>query len=77
MYNTGTVLYNFNLLFLTVIIIYAAELGDYEEGTHTPAFISEFRFVPNQNEEFEIDVMEAYKKLRYNRASQTEGCVHV
>jgi hypothetical protein len=48
----------------------AAELGDYEEGAHTPALISEFRFVPNQNEEFEIDVLEAYKKLRYEKSSR-------
>jgi hypothetical protein len=45
-------------------VYFLAELGDYEEGSHTPALISEFRFVPNQNEEFEIDVLEAYKKLR-------------
>ena len=41
-----------------------AELGDYDEETHTAAFISEFRFVQNQNEEFEFDVLEAYKKIR-------------
>ncbi len=50
--------------FVRKSLITAAELGDYEEGTHTPALISEFRFVPNQNEEFEIDVLEAYKRLR-------------
>lgn len=42
----------------------SAELGDYDEETHTAAFISEFRFVQNQNEEFEFDVLEAYKKIR-------------
>ena len=47
------------------IISFAAELGDYDEETHTAAFISEFRFVQNQNEEFEFDVLEAYKKIRY------------
>ena len=44
--------------------LFAAELGDFEEVTHTPALISEFRFVQNQNEEFELDVMEAFKKLK-------------
>ena len=43
---------------------FAAELGDYEEETHTAAFVSEFRFVPNQNEQFELDVLEQYKKLK-------------
>ena len=40
-------------------------MGDFDEATHTPALISEFRFVQNQNEEFELDVLEAYKKSRY------------
>ena len=44
---------------------YLAELGDYEESTHTPALVSEFRFVQNQNEEFELDVLETYKRIRY------------
>jgi len=42
----------------------AAELGDYEEGYHTPAVVSEFRFVPNQTEEMEVAVLEEYKKCR-------------
>jgi hypothetical protein len=42
----------------------AAELGDYEEGYHTPAVVSEFRFIPNQTEEMEIAVLEEYKKCR-------------
>jgi hypothetical protein len=41
-----------------------AELGDYEEGYHTPAVVSEFRFIPNQTEEMEIGVLEEYKKCR-------------
>jgi len=49
-----------------------SELGDFEEATHTPALISEFRFVQNQNEEFELDVMEAYKKLKGNTPAQAE-----
>lgn len=49
---------------LTLIILFSAELGDYDEETHTPAFVSEFHFVPNQNEEFEVDVLEQYRKLK-------------
>ena len=44
---------------------FLAELGDYEESTHTPALVSEFRFVQNQNEEFELDVLENYRRIRY------------
>merc|ERR1719431_1765210 len=49
-----------------------SELGDFEEATPTPALISEFRFVQNQNEEFELDVMEAYTKLKGNTPAQAE-----
>ena len=45
---------------------FTAELGDYEEGTHTAAFVSEFRFIPHQDEKFELDVLDQYKKLRYD-----------
>lgn len=41
-----------------------SELGDYDENTHTPAFVSEFRFIPDQNEEMEVHILEQYKKLR-------------
>ena len=43
-----------------------AELGDYDEGEHTPGFISEFRFVPEskQTEELELAILEAYKLRR-------------
>ena len=37
-------------------------MGDYDEMVHTTSLISEFRFVPNQNEEFEIDVLDAFQK---------------
>ena len=47
-------------------IFFTAELGDYEEGTHTAAFVSEFRFIPHQDEKFELDVLDQYKKLRYD-----------
>ncbi|XP_075214310.1 erythrocyte membrane protein band 4.1-like yurt isoform X2 [Lycorma delicatula] len=49
-----------------------SELGDYEEGYHTPAVISEFRFVPNQTEEMEIQVLEEYQKCRGLTPAQAE-----
>ena len=53
-----------SLMQMIMIFRDAAELGDYDEEIHTAAFISEFRFVQNQNEEFEFDVLEGYKKIR-------------
>ncbi|KAK3908010.1 Band 4.1-like protein 5 [Frankliniella fusca] len=50
-----------------------AELGDYEEGVHTPAFISEFRFVPNQTEDFEIAVLEEYQRCKGLSPAQAES----
>lgn len=41
---------------------YIAELGDYDADIHTAAFISEFRFVPNQTEDLELMVLDEYKK---------------
>ncbi|XP_076254642.1 uncharacterized protein LOC143192822 isoform X1 [Rhynchophorus ferrugineus] len=41
-----------------------SELGDYDETQHTAATVSEFRFVPNQTEEMEIDVLEEFKKCK-------------
>ncbi|KAL1122253.1 hypothetical protein AAG570_003658 [Ranatra chinensis] len=49
-----------------------SELGDYEEGYHTPAFISEFRFVPNQTEDMEIKILEEYQKCRGMTPAQAE-----
>ncbi|XP_069680570.1 band 4.1-like protein 5 isoform X2 [Periplaneta americana] len=49
-----------------------SELGDYEDGYHTPAVVSEFRFVPNQTEDMEIAVLEEYKKCRGLTPAQAE-----
>ena len=32
---------------------------------HTPAFVSEFRFVPVQTEELEMEIVECYRHMRY------------
>ena len=48
--------------FIQIFYYISAELGDYEEEFHTAALISEFRFVPNQNEEFELDVLDTFKR---------------
>lgn len=43
-------------------MLFSAELGDYDPEVHTAAFISEFRFVPNQTEDLELTILEEYKK---------------
>jgi len=50
----------------------AAELGDFDEKRHTPALISEFRFIPDQSEEFELAVLEAYQNCRGLTPAQAE-----
>ncbi|KAL0267686.1 UNVERIFIED_CONTAM: hypothetical protein PYX00_009879 [Menopon gallinae] len=49
-----------------------SELGDYEEGYHTPGTVSEFRFVPNQTEEIELAIFEEYKKCKGLTPAQAE-----
>lgn len=49
-----------------------SELGDFDEAVHTPATVSEFRFVPNQTEEMEIEILEEYKKCKGLTPAQAE-----
>lgn len=49
-----------------------AELGDYDEEVHTAAFISEFRFVPNQTEDLEIMILNEYRKCRGLNPAESE-----
>ncbi|KAG1672981.1 Band 4.1-like protein 5 [Nymphon striatum] len=51
---------------LTELSAYAlqSELGDYDEEVHTPEFVSEFRFCPNQTEEMEVDIVTHYKTFK-------------
>ncbi|GBP44397.1 Band 4.1-like protein 5 [Eumeta japonica] len=49
-----------------------SELGDFDESLHTPATVSEFRFVPNQTEEMEIEILEEYKKYKGLTPAQAE-----
>lgn len=49
-----------------------SELGDYDETCHTPAVISEFRFVPNQSEDMEIQIVEEFKKCKGLTPAQAE-----
>ena len=46
------------------MFIVTAELGDYEDGVHTPGFVSEFHFLPNQTEEMELAILDRFKSCR-------------
>ncbi|XP_065216119.1 band 4.1-like protein 5 isoform X2 [Planococcus citri] len=61
-----------NTMIELAALVLQSELGDYEEEKHTPAFISEFRFVPNQTEEMEIQILEEYKNCRGLTPAQSE-----
>ncbi|XP_044763398.1 band 4.1-like protein 5 isoform X2 [Coccinella septempunctata] len=49
-----------------------SELGDFDETQHTAGTVSEFRFVPDQTEEMEIDILNEFKKLRGLTPAQAE-----
>nr|CAB3242830.1 band 4.1-like protein 5 [Phallusia mammillata] len=49
-----------------------SELGDYDPDVHNPYFISEFRFVPNQSEQFELEAIEAYKACKGQTPADAE-----
>lgn len=41
-----------------------SELGDYDSEVHDLAFVSEFHFAPNQNEELELKILEEWMALK-------------
>lgn len=49
-----------------------SELGDYDPEVHTPGFISEFRFIPEQTEELELAIFEAFKTKTKETPAQAE-----
>ncbi|XP_067648684.1 band 4.1-like protein 5 isoform X2 [Haliotis asinina] len=49
-----------------------SELGDYDPEVHTPGYISEFRFIPNQSEDMELAIHEQFKKCGGMTPAQAE-----
>jgi len=49
-----------------------SELGDYNPDEHVEGYLSEFRFVPNQLEDFERDVTELHKLHRGQTPADSE-----
>ncbi|KAF2358452.1 FERM C-terminal PH-like domain [Trinorchestia longiramus] len=50
-----------------------SELGDFDPEEHTPGFVSEFRFYPQQTEEMEEHTLEKYKELKGLTPAQAEN----
>uniref|UniRef100_A0A0C9RAP0 EPB41L5_0 protein n=1 Tax=Fopius arisanus TaxID=64838 RepID=A0A0C9RAP0_9HYME len=50
-----------------------SELGDYDPTIHTAATVSEFRFVPGQTEEMELEILEEYKNCKGLSPAQAES----
>lgn len=49
-----------------------SELGDYDPEQHSAGFVSEFRFVSEQTEEMEIDILNAFKACKSQTPAQAE-----
>ncbi|XP_078448967.1 band 4.1-like protein 5 isoform X4 [Lampetra planeri] len=49
-----------------------AELGDCDPVEHTPALVSEFRFIPSQSEEMEEAILDKWKECRGQTPAQAE-----
>lgn len=59
----------FLIFFNHIILIFwfkqvLAEFGDYNPIEHTPSFVSEFRFHPEQDEQMEIAILEKFIACR-------------
>lgn len=48
-----------------------AEFGEFDEEEHNEAFISEFRFVPNQTDSLEKKILENWKSLKASNSQQS------
>ncbi|KAJ8960031.1 hypothetical protein NQ318_009468 [Aromia moschata] len=52
--------------------ILQSELGDYDSRRHSPGYVSEFRFLPNQSAEMELRMAELHQSLMGQLPSQAE-----
>lgn len=50
-----------------------SELGDYDPTIHSAATVSEFRFVPGQTEQMELEILEEYAKYSGLNPAQAES----
>lgn len=60
-------------MYITIVISILAELGDYDPTMHSAATVSEFRFVPGQTEQMELEILEEYAKCSGLSPAQAES----
>ena len=49
-------------IFFTTFLLISAELGDYADEEHKPGYASQYRYVPNQTEQFEAKVESLHRR---------------
>lgn len=54
-------------------ILFPADLGDYDAGRHSAGYVSEYRFLASQTEEFEARVEAGHRKMRGMIPAQAEN----
>ncbi len=57
----------------TILLLFLAELGDYDPVRHSPGYVSEFRFLSRQSEELEDRIHQTHAKLAGIQPSQAEN----
>lgn len=68
----GRLLVPFELAAELGAFILQSELGDYDPRRHSPGYVSEFRFLPNQSVELEMRIAELHQTLVGQLPSQAE-----
>ncbi|CAH1169143.1 unnamed protein product [Phyllotreta striolata] len=68
----GRLLVPFELAAELGAYVLQSELGDYDPRRHSPGYVSEFRFLPNQSVELEIRITELHQSLVGQLPSQAE-----
>lgn len=61
---TDISLFSYVLLIRTCASVFSAELGDCEPLEHNLDLVSEFRFIPNQTEDVELAIYNAWQTCR-------------
>ncbi|CAH1170518.1 unnamed protein product [Phaedon cochleariae] len=68
----GRLLVPFDLTAELGALILQSELGDFDPRRHSPGYVSEFRFLPNQSVELEMRIAELHQTLVGQMPSQAE-----
>jgi len=69
---TGRLHCEYDTLIELCALALQSELGDYEPDTHSPGTVSEFRFIPTQSEQMEVDIFDKYKECSGQTPAQAE-----